>query len=237
MRKVYVIAVSLALAAGAAPLLAQTQRSGGGESQRIMQQYQQLSAEKAALQAQLAQMKKDLDGAKSELADVKKERDALKGRAAGSAVAARQLAQVNASKEAAEKNLEASKQRTAELVDRFKETIGTLKSVESDRDQLRRSADELRTKYDKCAENNEQLYQISSTVLDRYAHVGFFTKAAATEPFTHLERTRMDNLIVETHERAEELRVKKSTPPQAPPVQQPPPTSSLGGVTAVRPGL
>src|ERR1700723_2297074 len=101
---------------------AQTERSGGGEAQRIMQQYQQVSAEKTALQAQVAQMKKDLDGANSQLAEVKKERDALKARAAGSsAAAAQQVAQANASKEAVEKSLELNKQRTAELVDRFKE--------------------------------------------------------------------------------------------------------------------
>jgi septal ring factor EnvC (AmiA/AmiB activator) len=209
---------------GAAPAYAQTQRSGGGESQRIMQQYQQVSAEKIALQAQVAQLKKDLDAAKSGLADVKKERDALKARAAGSSAAVtQQIAQANASREAAEKSLEVNKQRTAELVDRFKETIGALKGVESDRDQLRRNFEDLRVKYDKCAENNEQLYQIGNTVLDRYQHVGFFTKAAAVEPFTRIAHTRLDNLIIETHERAEELRLKKAAPvapTQASPVGQ-----------------
>jgi chromosome segregation ATPase len=212
------------LLAGATPARAQTQRSGGGESQRIMQQYQQVSAEKTALQAQVTQMRKDLDGARSELAEVKKERDALKVRRAGSSAAlAQQVAQANASKEAVEKSLELNKQRTAELVDRFKETIGTLKGVESDRDQLRRNFEDLRVKYDKCADNNEQLYEISNTVLDRYEHVGFFTKAAAAEPFTRIAHTRMDNLILETHEHAEEVRLKKAAPPaptQAPPSRQ-----------------
>jgi hypothetical protein len=257
MRHLPVIAVLLlGLLAGPAPVRAQAPRSGGGgsESQRIMQQYQQVAAEKTSLQAQLAQMKKDLDGAKSELAEAKKERDALKGREAGSSAAvARQVAQANASKEAAEKSLELNKQRTAELVDRFKETIGTLKGVESDRDQLRRDFDELNVKYDKCAENNEQLYQIDNTVLDRYAHVGFFTKAAAVEPFTRIAHTRIDNLIVETHERAEELRLKKVAPsthapspgqaptsaPAAPSKTPPssPPTSSAAAAYPARPGI
>ena len=57
---------------------AQTQRSGGGETQKVMQQYQQLAAEKTALQGQLAQAQKDLDSAKADLAAMKKERDALK---------------------------------------------------------------------------------------------------------------------------------------------------------------
>src|SRR5580692_501031 len=161
----YFLVMSVSLAAlliGATPAHAQTQRSGGGESQRIMQQYQQVSAEKAALQAQIAQMKKDLDAAKSELTQVTKERDALKARAAGSsAAAAQQVAQAAASKEAIEKSLEANKQRTTELVDRFKLTIGALKGVELDRDELRRDLDALHVKYNQCAENNEQLYEIS----------------------------------------------------------------------------
>jgi chromosome segregation ATPase len=250
-RPFFIAVLLLSLLAGATPAGAQTQRSAGGESQRIMQQYQQVSAEKAALQAQIAQMKKDLDGAKTELAEAKKERDALKARAAGSsAVAAQQVAQANASKEAVEKSLELNKQRTAELVDRFKETIGALKGVESDRDQLRRNFDELNVKYDKCAQNNEQLYQIGSTVLDRYDHVGFFTKVAAAEPFTRITRTRMDNLVVETHAHAEELRLKKAAPPAptqpSPPAPaepstrlqpSPPSTSSVVATPPARPGL
>lgn len=255
MRHSLVIAILLAgLLAGPSPVRAQTPRGGGGGgSQQIMQQYQQVAAEKTALQAQVVQMKKDLDGAISELAEVKKERDALKGReAVSSSAAARQIAQANASKETAEKSLELNKQRTSELVDRFKETIGTLKDVESDRDHLRRDFEELHVKYDKCAENNEQLYQIDNSVLDRYQRVGFFTKAGALDPFTRIAHTRIDNLVVETHERAEELRLKKAVPAaqaptsgQAPPpapaapstkaTPSAPPTSMVSG-SAARPG-
>lgn len=221
--RLFVAALLSALLAGAGSVHAQTERSGG-ESQRIMQQYQQVSAEKTALQAQVAQMKKDLDGARTELAAAKKERDELKARAAGSsAAAAHQVAEANASKEAVEKSLDQTKQRTAELVDRFKETIGTLKGVESDRDTVRRNYEELSAKYDKCADNNDQLYQISNTVLDRYSKVGFFTKASAAEPFTRITRTRIDNLAVEYHLRAEELRLKKAAPPAPNPASPSPP--------------
>src|SRR5262249_35462806 len=75
--------LAVAIAGLCSPADAQVQRSGGGEAQKFMQQYQQIAGEKTALQAQLAQMKKDLDAAKADLAAMKKERDALKGRAAG----------------------------------------------------------------------------------------------------------------------------------------------------------
>jgi hypothetical protein len=57
-----------------------------------------------------------------------------------------------------------------------------------------------------------QLYEINGEILDRYEHVGLFTKVSAAEPFTKITRTRIDNLVIEYRERAQELRVKKATP-------------------------
>jgi chromosome segregation ATPase len=208
--------VCLVVALMAAPCgHAQTQRSGGGESQRLMQQYQQLAGEKAALQAQVTQLKKDLDGAQSELAAAKKERDALKARSSGVAAAATQLAQANEARQATEKSLEQYKQRTAELVERFKETIATLKSVESARAQLQQDNATLSAAFDTCADNNLQLYEVSNAVLDRYEHVGLFTKVGTAEPFTKITRTRIDNLVDEYRAKAEELRSKKRATQEA----------------------
>jgi chromosome segregation ATPase len=191
------------------PAYAQVQRSGG-EAQKFMQQYQQMAAEKTALQGQLDQMKKELDAANSSLAAMKKERDLLKARPAG--VSPADVAALTASKAAAERSLEESKQRTAELVARFRETVKNLKEVEADRTKMRSDLDARNTAFDKCAENNLQLLDINADILNRYEHVGVFTKASTVEPFTKLTRTRMDNLVVETRARAEELRVKTRTP-------------------------
>lgn len=198
--------------AASLPSAAQVERSGGGESQKIMQQYQQLAAEKTSLQGQLAQMKKDLDTAKSDLAAMKKERDALKGQAGTAAAATERIAQLSASKESADKSLELYKQRLNELVDRFRETAMNLKEVEGDRGNLRKELSERNAAFDKCAENNLQLFEISKEVLDRYEHVGLFAKAAASEPFAQITRTRIENLVDEYRARAVENRVKKTAP-------------------------
>jgi hypothetical protein len=184
------IAFLASLVAAASPALAQTQRSGGGEAQKFMQQYQQLAGEK--------------------IAAMKKERDALKAHPAGPSPTA--VAQLTASRDAAERNVEQSKQRMTELVARFRETAGNLKDVEADRTKLRADLDARNVAFDKCAENNQQLYEINGDLLNRYAHVGLFTKVSAAEPFTQITRTRMDNLVVETRARAEDLRVKKRAP-------------------------
>lgn len=199
--------IALAAAAIATAAFAQTQRSGGGEAQKFMQQYQQVAAEKTALQAQVTQMKKDLDGAQADLAAAKKERDALKKSRAGVSEAV--VVQLNASKDSAEKNLEQYKQRMTELVARFRETATNLKEVEADRTQLRKTLDERNAAFDHCAANNWQLFEINGQILDRYEHVGLFTKAFAAEPFTHITRTRMENVADEYRARALELRVKK----------------------------
>ena len=192
-----------------APLYAQVQRSGGGEVQKFMQQYQQVSAEKTALQAQLAQMKKDLDAAHTELAAVKKERDAAKAHVGVSPAA---IAQANSAKEAAERNVEQSKQRMTELVGRFRETATNLKDAEADRAKLRKDLSDRNSAFDTCAVNNLQLYEINRDILDRYEHVGLFTKVSANEPFTKITRIRIENLVDEYRERAQALRVKKTTP-------------------------
>lgn len=190
------------------PVYAQTQRSGG-EAQKFMQQYQQLAAEKTALQAQVAQLKKDLDASHTELAAVKKERDVAKARAGVSPAAA---AQATNAKETAERNLEQSKQRMGELVARFRETATNLKDVEADRNTLRRELGERNSAFDKCAEDNLQLFELSSDILKRYDQVGLFTKAAAAEPFTRITRTRLENLADEYRIKAQELRVKPRAP-------------------------
>ena len=202
-------AVAASIVSANAPLYAQTQRSGGGEVQKFMQQYQQVAAEKTALQAQLAQTKKDLDAANAELAAVKKERDAAKAHVGVSPAA---IAQANSAKEAAERNLEQSKQRMTELVGRFRETATNLKEVEADRTKLRTELSDRNNAFDTCAANNVQLYEINRDILNRYEHVGLFTKVSADEPFTRITRTRIENLADEYRERAQELRLKKPTP-------------------------
>jgi hypothetical protein len=198
-----------ALCIGCPPTYAQVQRSGGGEGQKIMQQYQAVAAEKTALQAQVAQLKKDLDAAQAEIVTVKKERDLAK---AHTGVPPAALKQATVAKESAEHNLDQSKQRMTELINRFRETATNLKDVEAERSKLRKDLSDRDAALDKCAEDNLQLYEINGEILDRYAHVGLFTKASATEPFTKITRTRIDNLVVEYRERAQQLRVKKQTP-------------------------
>jgi len=191
----------------ALPVCAQVERTGGGEAQKMMQQYQQLAAEKTSLQTQLAQMKKDFDAAHADLAALKRERDGLKA-ASGAANAA--IVRANGEKQTAEQSLEQSKQRLAELIAKFRDMAQNLKTVEQSRTELLKSLNERSAAYDACAIDNEQLYGLGREVLDRYEHVGLGTKIATIEPFTKIARTRIENLATEYRARADELRIKKA---------------------------
>jgi chromosome segregation ATPase len=188
---------------------AQAERSGGGgEAARIIQQYQQVAAEKTALQSQLAQAKKDLEASQSELAAAKKERDALKARAGAAATATAEAARLTTAQATTEKSLEQYKQRLTEVVAKFRELAANLKDVETDRNTLRADLGKRDAAYQHCATDNVQLYDLATQILDRYEHVGLFTKVGAEEPVTRITRARLDNITDEYREEAKQLRLK-----------------------------
>ena len=190
---------------------AQVERSGGGASAQLVQQYQQVLAQRSQLQADNDKLKKDLDDTSKQLKEAKQQLAALKsGGATQEALTAAQAAAQNATKA-----LEQNKARMQELIDRFRETATTLKEVETDRSRQGRQQQLTQAAMDQCAQNNAQLYQINSDVLDRLEHQGLFSRAAASEPFTRIKRTQNDNLAYEDHQRADSLRVPSPSEPPA----------------------
>jgi len=200
---------------------AQTQRSGGGgASPQIMQQYQQLSAERVSLLAENTRLKKEAADAATQLAALRKERDTLKGQGARSA---HDIEQARATGQAAEAAAAKNRQALEELVARFRETALALKSVEAERVSLGTAlANDVRA-LDACTLDNAGLYAVASEVLDRWEHEGFFTKVGRAESFMRLKRTEIENLADQYRDRARALKLKSAggaapgSPPPMPP--------------------
>ena len=113
----------LLMSLGALPAHAQTARSGGGGNALLMQQMQQLASERTSLQAENAKLKKDLE-------DLRKDRDALKTqqqvldrRAKTSELSLKQVMEHRGS---SDQELAQMKEKTQQLVAKFKETLGNL---------------------------------------------------------------------------------------------------------------
>ncbi len=186
---------------------AQVERSGGVNAQLALQ-YQQAVAERTQLQADNAKLKKKLDDANKQLqASTQQLKSAKQGALAARAVEG-QLAAAQAASQSNARSLEQLKSKSEELVGHFRDTVATLRGVESERAQLKQQLLQARAARDQCAERNYQMFQISADVLDRYEHQGVFSRIAEAEPFTRIKRTQIDNLVLEDRQRVEQLRVE-----------------------------
>jgi chromosome segregation ATPase len=215
----HLIFVGLIAIAGAMPLSAQTTRQGSGNNAQLMQQMQQLATEGTRLQAENARMKRELD-------EARKERDALKGEKDSSEKRLRntEAAAMRASgdRRQIETEMAQSRERMNELVTKFRETVATLREIESDRagiqQQLQVRTQDLRG----CVDRNAQLYTMNTEILDRLDNQGFWSSMARAEPFTRIKRNQLENLADDYRARAEEARLE-STPPAAQNITAPTP--------------
>ena len=198
-------ALLLAALLAAATAHAQTERSGGGESQKIMQQYQQLAAERTALKSQLADMKKDLDTAQAELAGRRRSGDGLKGQAAGSAAQLRS----RAPRKNRPRKAWSSQQRTSELIAKFRETATASRTARrtgtgcraSSRSATRRSTG-ARPRTCRCTRSMAKCWIAMNTSAS-------LPKVGAADPFVRITHVRIENLVDEYRARAALLKVKK----------------------------
>jgi len=198
-------AVSLLLAFSA---VAQVQRSGDANA-RVVQQLQQLTAEKAAAQAENAKLKTEVDNLKAQLTKATSALSASEQRA-------KQVAAGTSAKEAAAMQeindaLSRSRSQTQELLGKYRETAQALKDVEIDRSQLRAQASTQERDLKTCVDRNAGMYLLTDEILRKVEDRGVWSSLTEKEPFTKISRTRLENLIDDYRYRVDELRVKDKT--------------------------
>jgi chromosome segregation ATPase len=206
---------------------AQTQRSGGGASAQLAQQYQQAAAEKSALATENANLKKELEQARSALAATAKERDQIKGKVGSAATEAERAR--NAQR-ATEEALAKSKENLDTLLAKAREIARQLATVEMERGQLQDQFASTKRDLDVCAERNAQLYDVNSEILDHFEHQSAFARMATIESFTRIKRNQLEDLVDGYRDRANELRLQRAGSAAhgaapAPVIVPPPPTS------------
>jgi chromosome segregation ATPase len=192
----------LALAFGPATQ-AQTARPGGGASAQLLQQMQQLASERTSLQSENAKLKKDLEDLRKERDTLKNGQQALDKRAKASEAAVRQL-ETRQQQRQADPELAQTQEKLQQVVAKFRETLQTLKEVEtaqaSAKQTLAARDQELRV----CVDHNKALYKLDDEVLTHLEKQTMWTRVAATEPFTRIKRTQLENYVVESRTKADE---------------------------------
>lgn len=202
-------AMTLLLACAAS---AQVQRSGN-DTARVMQQLQQLTAEKSAAQAEIAKLKTDVENLKTQLASAAAALSASEQRA--KKVAAGATAKESAAIQELNDALTRKSSQMQELLGRSYETAQNLKNVETERDQLRAQASSQERDLKTCVDRNAGMYMLTDEILRNVDNRGVWSSLADKEPFTKLSRTRLENLIDDYRYRVDELRVKDKPVPAA----------------------
>jgi chromosome segregation ATPase len=208
-----VMLCALAFANGA---LAQSARKDSGGNAQLMQQMQQLAAERTSLQAENARMKKELDETRKERDSLKGEREAGDRKLHSAEGAAKHAAD---ERKALEDDLAKQKEQMTVLVGKFRETVASLREVETGRTTSQQLVDTRTRELKSCVDDNVALYKLNDEILDKFESQGFWNSVARAEPFTRLKRVELENLADQYRGRAEDAKLPPSaaTAPLAPP--------------------
>lgn len=182
---------------------AQTQRSGS-DTTRIVQQLQQVTAEKSRLQQDNDALKKELEELKAKASQASAEQAKLQQRARELEQASTKLHNSTSSNDEA---LEKSRAQLQELIAKFRETAQTLKDVETERDALRSTKTDKERQLSACVDKNAQMYVLGDEILDKFEQQGVWSALKGKEPFTQLSRTSLENLIDDYRYRVNELKL------------------------------
>lgn len=183
---------------------AQEARRSGDASARLQQAVMQLQNEKTQMAAENQRLKADLDKAQAELDRLEKERGGLERRANAAEVKASRLESGGG---AAGQRLQATEARLNEVVAKYRELAETLRQVEQDRAELRQQAARDTAALNTCSTSNVELATIADDALTRYVRKGCFGALAQAEPFTGIQRARIENAVAEARDRVATLRL------------------------------
>jgi septal ring factor EnvC (AmiA/AmiB activator) len=112
---------------------------------------------------------------------------------------------------AAQKELDSLKTTQKALEQKARSaTAETLRETETDRAAVRQKVAAQEKQLQECSAHNAALYTLNAELLVHIEHEGFFSRLAASEPFTRLKRIENENLIDGYKLRADDEQVDRS---------------------------
>jgi chromosome segregation ATPase len=190
--------LALALASTASAQQVRGSSDGTARLQQAVMQLQgektQLAAENQKLKEQLARLEKEAEGLRAESGRLESRVSTAEAKAARSEAGATT-------------RLEAAEAQLGEVVAKYRELAETLRGVEEERAALRQQVDRASTDLRSCASNNVALAAIADEALTRYEKKGCFGALAQVEPFTGIQRARIENAVSASREQVQALRV------------------------------
>ena len=183
-------------------------RDDGGQQASAKAQYmlRQLSDEKAALEAANAQLKADLEKAEKKLERNSKKEGSLSERLEKTKALLEKYQQNN---DALRDRIEKDRERTMEVVDKFKETIALLKQIEAEKTQYKNDAASYNKRLNECVDKNIDLYKTGVELLDQYTQKSVWESVSEKEPVLQMQRVKLENLIQDYKDKIHDLKVEQ----------------------------
>jgi hypothetical protein len=177
----------LVVAVTAPAAYADADKDAKKESRRLQAQLSAAQKEKGMLTTQVEELKKQLGdiGSKSEVLEKK------------SGSQRKQLAEITEKYQEADKNLQ-------EMLQLYADTHKGLQELQTEKEQeQKRLSGDIQV----CEKKNAELYQISVGLMEKYQSKGIISSLLLAEPFTQLERVKVQNVLQEYGDKAEAAKI------------------------------
>lgn len=163
------------------------------EARRAQAQFAAAQKENAVLAAQLAELKKQISDLGSKSGELEKKSGGQK----------KQFSELTEKYKEADSNLQ-------QMTQQFAEASKSLQHLQKEKEQEQK---QLAGSIQVCEKKNAQLYQVSTELMDKYKKKGVFSALLQAEPFTQLEKVKVDNLLQEYRDKAEAAKIAASPVP------------------------
>jgi chromosome segregation ATPase len=187
-----------------------TRRDAGADSAALLRaqgQVRELAAQRDALQAELDQTKKEMTDKeaahKKQTAELKESLSDAENRLSQ---AQNQNTRAQEGNDALRDRIKDQHEKMQKLVDKYKELVGMLRTLESERSELHTTSSAQQRQLETCAKDNVKLYDAGMELLERYANKGVWDALIEKEPVTQLKRVEMENLVQDYRQRVNAAR-------------------------------
>lgn len=172
-----------------------------------------MQAQLSAAQKEKAALAVQVDDLKMQISELGSKSAALEKKSGGQR---KQFAELTEKFQETDKNLQ-------QMTQQYSEANKTLQQVQKEKEQeQKRLSGDIQV----CEKKNAGLYQISVELMDKYQSKGIFTSLLQAEPFTQLERVKVQNLLQEYKDKADAAKVASAKVPVSPPVNDAPASAS-----------
>ena len=216
-----VLAFALMTAVGSWNASAQQDDRRAREAARRMQQMQQqLTQEKAQLEQDKAKLEKENADKEKQMKQLLAK---LKRTEAGTKQSEADVRQKSAEADRLKAELEAmslkfveQREKADKLADSYKASVETIKQRDAEKETLNVRVLEQREIIGRqsrlvqaCEEKNLALYQLGTDLMQRYRNKSVMDALKQAEPFTQLEKVKMENLLQEYSEKMDAKKIDK----------------------------